>query len=172
MGSVVLCLKNEQEVFTCKWQKLTGLRDHHSNLARSLATIEIYSAVWFLGATWILTRLMQSLLCVHVYHLISLHQMYATIIHLNSAIYLRKMKIYKAFLSTDTSSVLATGRIQKRNKKRKCKRSCWVKPGRTCAWWDSFVKDIVDPEEWRENFLMSKTTVFRLCNELDPYIKG
>ena len=37
----------------------------------------------------------------------------------------------------------------------KCRRF-WVRPGRTDAWWRNFEKNVVLPEEWRENFRMSR----------------
>ena len=46
-----------------------------------------------------------------------------------------------------------------------------MRPGRTRAWWDNFVLNVVVPEEWRENFRMSKGTFYSLCRELRPYIE-
>ena len=37
----------------------------------------------------------------------------------------------------------------------KC-RGFWVRPGRTDAWWRNFEKNVVLPEEWGENFRMSR----------------
>ena len=51
------------------------------------------------------------------------------------------------------------------------KRRFWIRPWRTRTWWDNFVADIVVPEEWRENFRMSKTSFSKICEELRPYIE-
>ena len=50
-------------------------------------------------------------------------------------------------------------------------RTCWVRPGRTSAWWDNFENDIVLPVEWRENFRMGKENFCKLCDELAPYLE-
>ena len=54
---------------------------------------------------------------------------------------------------------------------RVCKpRQFWIRPGRTCMWWDNFIKDVVVPEEWKENFRMTKTSFMNLCQQLRPHI--
>ena len=50
-------------------------------------------------------------------------------------------------------------------------RRWWVKPGRTQAWWDGFVKNIVPLEEWKDKFRMSRAPFFSLCDLLRPYIQ-
>ena len=51
-------------------------------------------------------------------------------------------------------------------------RRFWVRPGRTSAWWDNFVGEIVIQEEWRENFRMSRSSLYELADQLRPYIEG
>ena len=34
--------------------------------------------------------------------------------------------------------------------------------GRTSAWWDNFINILVGPEEWRENFRMTRKNLFKL----------
>ena len=51
-------------------------------------------------------------------------------------------------------------------------RRFWVRPGRTSAWWDNFVGEIVIQEEWRENFRMSRSSLCELADQLRPYIEG
>ncbi|XP_050959494.1 putative nuclease HARBI1 [Labeo rohita] len=51
-------------------------------------------------------------------------------------------------------------------------RRFWVRPGRCCAWWDNFVCGTVVPEEWRENFRMSRDSLYHLSELLRPYIQG
>lgn len=51
-------------------------------------------------------------------------------------------------------------------------RRFWVRPGRASAWWDNFVGGIMIKEEWRENFRMSRGSLYKLADELRPYIEG
>ena len=46
-----------------------------------------------------------------------------------------------------------------------------IRPGRTHAWWDSFVSNVIAPEEWVENFRMSRDSFLSLCGQLEPHIK-
>ena len=50
------------------------------------------------------------------------------------------------------------------------KRRFWTRPGRTSAWWQSFENQIVVPEEWHENFRMSRHSFLLLCDELRPFL--
>ena len=52
------------------------------------------------------------------------------------------------------------------------KRRFWTRPGRTSAWWDNFVNEVVVPEEWRENFRMTRTSLLKLSELLRPHIEG
>ena len=51
-------------------------------------------------------------------------------------------------------------------------RRFWTRPGRTSAWWGNFVSQVVLPQEWIENFRMSRSSVLKLSEELRPYIEG
>ena len=45
----------------------------------------------------------------------------------------------------------------------------WTKlPGRTSAWWDNFVHEVVIPEEWLENLRMSRRSLLNLSELLRP----
>ena len=50
-------------------------------------------------------------------------------------------------------------------------RRFWVRPGRTSAWWDNFLHGLVVPEEWRENFRMSKESFMKLCDFVRPFVE-
>ena len=50
-------------------------------------------------------------------------------------------------------------RLGKKGERRK--QRFWIRPGRTSAWWDGFVSEIVLPEEWRENFRMSRVLIMQ-----------
>jgi len=56
-------------------------------------------------------------------------------------------------------------------RKRSRKRCCWVKKGRTSAWWDNFLKNEVPLSEWKENFRMSRKNFTELCDMLRPYLQ-
>ena len=47
-----------------------------------------------------------------------------------------------------------------------------MRPGRTASWWDNFENQIVLPEEWRDNFRMSRGSLIRLSIILRPLIEG
>ena len=51
-------------------------------------------------------------------------------------------------------------------------RHFWTRPGRTSAWWDNFVNEVVVAEEWRENFRISRRNLLKLSELLQPYIEG
>ena len=46
----------------------------------------------------------------------------------------------------------------------------WTRPGRTSAWWDNFVHEVVIPEEWLANFRMSRWSLLNLSELLRPHI--
>ena len=60
----------------------------------------------------------------------------------------------------------------KRLRQKQKARRFWVRPGRATAWWDNFRAEIVIAEEWKENFRMSRNSLYRLADELQPYIQG
>ena len=39
-------------------------------------------------------------------------------------------------------------------------RSCWVKKGRTSAWWEIFITNKVPESEWKDNFYKCCEKVF------------
>nr|XP_055041086.1 putative nuclease HARBI1 [Misgurnus anguillicaudatus] len=51
-------------------------------------------------------------------------------------------------------------------------RRFWIRPGRTSAWWDKFVNEVVAPEEWRQNFRMSRSSLIQLSEILRPHVEG
>ena len=51
-------------------------------------------------------------------------------------------------------------------------RCFWTQPGRASAWWDNFVNDIVVTEDWRENFRISWSNMWKLSKLLQPHIEG
>ena len=59
---------------------------------------------------------------------------------------------------------------RKRKRKRNSPKSC-ARPVQTSSQWDKFEKSIKLPEEWKENFRMSKESLYKLCDELRIYLK-
>ena len=51
-------------------------------------------------------------------------------------------------------------------------RRFWTKCGRTSAWWDHFVNEVVFTEYWRENFRISRRNLWKLSKLLQPHIEG
>ena len=48
----------------------------------------------------------------------------------------------------------------------------WIRPGRTAVWWENFEKEVVLPDEWHENFRMSRSSLLSLSELLHPSIEG
>ena len=57
-----------------------------------------------------------------------------------------------------------------KNKKRSHQRFL-VRLGRMSIWWKNFVKEVVIPEEWRDNFRMSRDNFFKLSRQLRPQLE-
>ena len=59
-----------------------------------------------------------------------------------------------------------------RNHSRKRKRrEFWIAPGRTSAWWESFLSRSVFEAEWKNNFRVTRASFYKLCGELRPIIQ-
>ena len=56
--------------------------------------------------------------------------------------------------------------------RRSRRRRSWIRLGRTASWWENFEMEVVLPEEWRENFRMSRSSLLSLSELLRPYIEG
>ena len=52
------------------------------------------------------------------------------------------------------------------------RRRFWIRPGRTAVWWENFEKEVVLPDEWHENFRMSRSSLLSLSELLHPSIEG
>ena len=82
----------------------------------------------------------------------------------------RKLDIFRLISMSDAR--IRRYKQVKRAGKQFRRRRFWVRPGRTSAWWDNFVRQTVIEEEWRENFRMSRRSLHELADELRPYIEG
>ena len=49
-------------------------------------------------------------------------------------------------------------------KNRTARRSCWVKKGRTNAWWENFITNKATESEWKDNFRMSRKSFYVSCD--------
>lgn len=103
--------------------------------------------------------------------LISVYQLNYLLVLVNESLRTR-LKRNMEQLVQSLSSGLSRGAARRCCRGRVCKpRRSWSRPGRTRTWWDNFVNDVVVPEEWRENFRMTKTSFLKLCEELRPHIQ-
>ena len=91
-------------------------------------------------------------------------------IQLNHAIidiqenYKRRRLNLSRLLSTTTSTFTRVKRLRCRRESKE--RRFWTRPGRTSAWWNNFADQVVIPEEWKENFRMSRDSLYNLAEEL------
>ena len=60
------------------------------------------------------------------------------------------------------SGLQLRGKVRKRRKNRKS----WVRQGITSLWWDSLRTGVTVDEEWKGNFRMSRSSFFKLYDEL------
>lgn len=100
--------------------------------------------------------------------LIACIQLHVTMLNLHGEYLKKRMNMMKV-LSVSSSQKIVLKRLKKKPPR---PRRFWVRPGRTSAWWDNFSRQIVVPEEWRENFRMSRESLYSLAEELRPHIEG
>ena len=62
-----------------------------------------------------------------------------------------------------------SGKVKRKNKV-KSQIKYWIWPGRSNEWWNGFVEDEVLPNEWKDNFRMSKESFYILVDKLQTYI--
>ena len=85
-------------------------------------------------------------------------------IRLNHAIidiqenYKRRRLNLSRLLSTTTSTFTRVKRLRCRRESKE--RRFWTRPGRTSAWWNNFADQVVIPEEWKENFRISRDSLY------------
>ena len=82
---------------------------------------------------------------------VALYNLYATALHR------RRNTVCSALLSNGPQQTLRRYRVRPYLERR-----FWTRPGRTSAWWDNFVHEVVIPEEWLENFRMSRRSLLNL----------
>ena len=87
-------------------------------------------------------------LCNLLSTLISLYQWNLLIVDVVSTTF---FKLQQGIYSAVERSCGKVCKLRKRSH-----RTCWVRPGRTDAWWMSFIIGVVVDYEWKENFRMGK----------------
>ena len=89
------------------------------------------------------------------------------------ALLLRRMRALYSVCLDDRGTIRHCLRQRRRLSMRlNIERRFWVKPGRTASRWDNFEDQVVLPEEWGENFRMSRGSLYRLSTMLRPHIEG
>ena len=86
---------------------------------------------------------------------VALYNLYATVLHR------RRNTVCSALLSNGPQQTLRRYRVRPYLERR-----YWTRPGRTSAWWDNFVHEVVILEEWLENFRMSRRSLLNLSELL------
>ena len=74
--------------------------------------------------------------------------------------------VYQQRLMLELTKLDQTLTCTRRNKAIVRQRNLWVRPDPCEIWWNNFLNDVVVPEEWMENFRMSKYSFMKLCEEL------
>ena len=72
------------------------------------------------------------------------------IAYLELSITLVHMNIVRQRIRNDFRQPLVSKNIRKATRRSQPykQRRCWTRPGRTSAWWDNFVNEVVVAEEW------------------------
>ena len=83
-----------------------------------------------------------------------------------TALHRRRNTVCSALLSNGPQQTLRCFRVRPYLERR-----FWTRPGRTSAWWDNFVHEVI-PEEWLEIFRMSRRSLLNLSELLRPHIEG
>ena len=109
--------------------------------------------------------MMFSVLLTIISSLIAYLELSIALVHMNIVRQRIRNNYRQSLMSKDTRK--ATRRSQPYKQRR-----FWTRPGRTSAWWDNFVNEVVVAEEWRENFRMSRRNLLKLSELLRPHIEG
>ena len=84
-------------------------------------------------------------------------------------VYSRQVQLMRQNFLMSSSRTLVWRR--RRRRRERAARRYWIRPGSTRSWWDNFVSNVVPPEEWKENFHMSRCTFQGLCHQLEPFLE-
>ena len=114
------------------------------------------------------TQLAAQLSCsiVLVLKAITLYQINLLLLTYATKIYHRRRRLLHNVIGFSALRSKA-GKVKKKRRRRRF----WVRPGRTSLWWDNLRGGVAVDEEWKENFRMSKSSFFKLCDELRPHLE-
>ena len=115
------------------------------------------------------TRVLSWIMLALISSIIASIQLNHAIINIQENYKRRRLNLSR-LLSTTTSTFTRVKRLRCRRESKE--RRFWTRPGRTSAWWNNFADQVVIPEEWKENFRMSRDSLYNLAEELRPYIQG
>ena len=79
--------------------------------------------------------------------LITYLELSIALVHMNIVRQRIRNNCRQSLVSKDTRKAMRLSQPYKQ-------RRFWTRPGRTSAWWDNFVNEVVVVEEWREKFRM------------------
>ena len=105
-----------------------------------------------------INRMLVPLLRGLISSFITLLQLQVAYINLQ-ADYARRRLVITCLISLPVNKTAALKRLNQRACRRP--RRFWTRPGRTSVWWEKFVNEIITPEEWWENFRMSKESLYQ-----------
>ena len=91
---------------------------------------------------------MFSVLLTIISSLIAYLELSIALVHMNIVRQRIRNNFRQSLMSKDTRKATRSQPYKQRR--------FWTRPGRTSAWWDNFVNEVVVAEEWRENFRMSR----------------
>ena len=110
----------------------------------------------------------ETFLLLFILNLLAVYQLNVFLALLMELAYCRERVVYLDYVNSSNQLVMRRPRKYRRQSRA---RRFWIKPGRTRAWWDSFANNVVPPEEWKDNFRMSRVTFFSLCETLRPHLE-
>ena len=134
----------------------------HTKTMKTLTVIECLSKMAY-------TRVLSCVMLALISRIIASIQLNHAIIDIQENYKRRRLNLSR-LLSTTTSTFTRVKRLRCRRESKE--RRFWTRPGRTSAWWNNFADQVVIPEEWKENFRMSRDSLYNLAEELRPYIQG
>ena len=94
----------------------------------------------------------------------------ASVLQIMANVFCLSTSYYSSRRRLRQTLVTSTFRAKRKGKREREQRRFWVRPGRSDAWWKSIISDVTLPEEWGENFRMSKQTFTLLCQAVSHLI--
>ena len=115
------------------------------------------------------TRVLSCVMLVLISSIIARIQLNLAIIDIQEN-YKRRLNLSR-LLSTTASTFTGTRVKWLWCRRERKERRFWTRPGRTSTWCNNFVDQVVISEEWKENFRVSRDSLYNLAEELRPYIQ-